>query len=430
MIFISEINSLIPVTAIKLVLKSGQLEDLHFLPGTTNMMMEMWDKGIYDQQGNLVDKRELSRQMELYGFSFYAQCHKEYSLIDIKFLSRYFQQILDSGLLEKLLFHPAFPEKELDVQKNILINHLQNLPDQPSNLIWDQFFKRVFAGHPFGARKIGNLESIREISRESLQTSHANCLVQDNITAALISDQPAIMEKLQDFLQQKTPPGQITPLKAPLVNTGWGRKVTVLRKNGLDGSRLVIYSGGQPLSHPYHYSYHVLFTLFGEEVFNQIRSEKGIGYSVGAFYLSDYLDLSLLMGVADPVPDSTRRGMIEMDKIWQEFASGDLLKKKFASGKKGVARSYPFSLETIEQRLNMKVKEIIFNLEAGSTDADNYINKIEDLSDQNLLDALKDVNPTDTSIMVVAPPASGDLKIDGFEYQEIDEKDFLADYQI
>lgn len=85
-----------------------------------------------------------------------------HSAVPSKYARRSIELIMDIG------FNSAFPEKEMEKEKEVIIDEIYSYRDSPTELIYDDFEDLVFKGHPIGKNILGTPESVKHISHEEL----------------------------------------------------------------------------------------------------------------------------------------------------------------------------------------------------------------------------------------------------------------------
>ena len=73
-----------------------------------------------------------------------------------------------ASLLFELAVSAVFPEKEVEVEKGVVIDEIHSYKDTPSEDIYDRFEEMLFAGHPLGGNILGTPASVKKITREEL----------------------------------------------------------------------------------------------------------------------------------------------------------------------------------------------------------------------------------------------------------------------
>ena len=72
--------------------------------------------------------------------------------------STFFAEFYDrtAELLSDILFNSVYPEKELQREKEVVVEEINSYKDSPSDLIFDDFEELVFDGHPIARNILGH----------------------------------------------------------------------------------------------------------------------------------------------------------------------------------------------------------------------------------------------------------------------------------
>ncbi len=95
-----------------------------------------------------------------------AYTTKEETALFVTFLSDYFER--SAELLSDILFNSVFPEKELDKEKEVVLDEINSFNDSPSELIFDEFEELVFDGHPIARNILGTPEIIKSFNKKNI----------------------------------------------------------------------------------------------------------------------------------------------------------------------------------------------------------------------------------------------------------------------
>lgn len=85
----------------------------------------------------------------------------------------YYAALLPSRMLQMEdiffeMFHPSFPEEELALERQVVLEEIASYRDRPQFLLFEKAFRDYFGEHPCGNSILGNEESISGISRDNL----------------------------------------------------------------------------------------------------------------------------------------------------------------------------------------------------------------------------------------------------------------------
>ncbi|MEI8202772.1 MAG: pitrilysin family protein [Bacteroidota bacterium] len=91
---------------------------------------------------------------------------KEETCIYASFLTNWYDRALE--LFSDILFHSSFPQKELEKEKEVIIDEINSYNDSPAELIFDEFDQSLFQGHSLGSNILGTPESVKSFTREDV----------------------------------------------------------------------------------------------------------------------------------------------------------------------------------------------------------------------------------------------------------------------
>ncbi|MGQ1946188.1 M16 family metallopeptidase [Geofilum sp. OHC36d9] len=95
-----------------------------------------------------------------------AYTTKEETCIYATFLRQDFERAVE--LLHDISFNSIFPEKELEKEKEVIIDEINSYKDNPSELIIDDFEELIFKDDPMGRNILGTAETISRFGRDDI----------------------------------------------------------------------------------------------------------------------------------------------------------------------------------------------------------------------------------------------------------------------
>ena len=91
---------------------------------------------------------------------------KEETCIYASYLIQYFDRALE--LLHDITFNSVFPAKELEKEKEVIIDEINSYKDNPSELIIDDFEELIFEGDPMGRNILGTPEKLATFGQKDI----------------------------------------------------------------------------------------------------------------------------------------------------------------------------------------------------------------------------------------------------------------------
>lgn len=105
----------------------------------------------------------LSR-LEDVGGELNAYTTKEDTCVYATFMAKDYERALE--LFADIVFHSVFPEKEIEKEKDVVLDEINSYKDNPGELIFDDFEELIYTGYPIGRNILGDEASVEQISRE------------------------------------------------------------------------------------------------------------------------------------------------------------------------------------------------------------------------------------------------------------------------
>jgi predicted Zn-dependent peptidase len=70
--------------------------------------------------------------------------------------------------MSDIVFNSDFPEKEMEKEKEVIIDEINSYKDTPSEMIFDEFDELVFPNNPIGRNILGEKEKLKSFAREDI----------------------------------------------------------------------------------------------------------------------------------------------------------------------------------------------------------------------------------------------------------------------
>ncbi|MBE9492566.1 MAG: insulinase family protein [Bacteroidetes bacterium] len=105
-------------------------------------------------------------RLESVGGDLNAFTAKETTCIYASFLNEFYDRTLE--LISDIIFHSVFPVKELEKEKDVIIDEINSYKDTPSEYIFDEFEELIFNGHSLGRNILGKPDVLKKFRREDV----------------------------------------------------------------------------------------------------------------------------------------------------------------------------------------------------------------------------------------------------------------------
>jgi len=316
------------VMRMEFIFRAGLVrENLPLLSTSTNMMLT--------EGSEYHSSEELNAILDYYGIFLNLTAEKDIAGLTVYFLNKHIEKALE--LIKEILFHPVFPEKELNMLMKKRLNWYRINREKVQNIATDQFFESVFGPHhPYGRQIREN--DYEMMSPELLKDFHSKFYLPENMTV-IISGR--IHEKTTDlfgkYFGELYSRESYTEVSANVFK-GSSEKKIHLKKKGAIQTAFRIGSSTINKRHPDYtglkFLNMILGGYFGSRLMKNIREEKGFTYGINSSVSS--LDLSGFKVISTEV--GKKNAERAADEIYKEIRL--LQTKPVAQEELEVVRNY------------------------------------------------------------------------------------------
>ena len=157
-----------------IIINSGSRDEKDNEHGIAHFIEHMLFKGTKKRKAY-----HILSNLEDVGGELNAYTTKEETAIHASFLKDDYERAID--LITDITFNSVFPEKEIEKEKDVVIEEINSYLDSPSELIFDDFEEFIFSNQSIGRNILGSQESVRSFTRETL-----NVFIADNYNTSEI----------------------------------------------------------------------------------------------------------------------------------------------------------------------------------------------------------------------------------------------------
>jgi predicted Zn-dependent peptidase len=220
-------------------------------------------------------------RMERVGGELNAYTSKEETLVYSIFMEQDFNRAAE--LLSDLIVNSQFPEKELEKEREVVIEEIQSYKDNPSELIYDDFENMLFDGHALGHHILGDKKSLKLFTSAHGFSFINRCYTADNMIFFSVSraDFKKIRQTAEKYFSDI--PGAKSLIKREIPKDISPFRIVRKRKTHL--SHVVIGSRACNMYEEKKYPLFLLNNILGGPGMNSrlnisLREKRGLVYTV------------------------------------------------------------------------------------------------------------------------------------------------------
>lgn len=355
---------------------------------------------------------EISREIDVLGGEMNAFTSRETTTYYVKVLDQQLEQALE--LLSDLFHHSCFAPKEIEKEKQVVLEEIRMVQDDPEDLVQELHMGQVLGRHPLGRSILGREKTIRGLQRQDLL----------NYIEARYDPGQTVISIAGNFEQAKLDPlvaryfGKSRAARATHTN---GRRPpdvhggVLLKKKRLEQVHLCLGLKGVAAGHQDRYALYALNSVLGGSVssrlFQEVREKRGLVYSIYSF-LSGYSDGGMITVYAATRPKEVDRVVDLACREIRQIGIKGVERKELERAKTQMKGSLMLSLESSHSRMNKLAKD---ELTYGKhTSLDHMLAHIDRVNVEQVFDVSRQYFKLDAlAITGLGPLASRSLQAFG-----------------
>ncbi|MDQ3369292.1 MAG: insulinase family protein [Myxococcota bacterium] len=316
------------------------------------------------------DRAELDETLDNLGASLDVGVSRDAVSVSGLALSRHLEAVIE--LAADILAEPRFDEAEHARLLRETPQVLDEIRDDDSALATRWFDWLCSPGHAYGRTSLGTEASLARIDREAAMAVWRREVVADNLVIGLAGDiDEATAARLVDRLVQRLPatPRPAGQLATPIVPAN-GRRVILVDKSDRTQAQLRIghlsIRYGEPDTAAMAIAEAVLGGMFSSRLMQEIRVKRGWSYGAGCALRRSRLPHWFEVWMAAGIEVAGPAIALTLDLLADYAAQGP------TDDEVDFARSYligamPFHIATARQRMQLAVRDAVFDLPVGFT---------------------------------------------------------------
>jgi len=277
-----------PVAHFGVVVNTGSRDEEEQEQGIAHFIEHTLFKGTRKRKAYQIINR-----IEDVGGELNAYTTKEETAIYATFLSGYYSRTIE--LISDIVVNAAFPEKEIELEKEVVIEEINSYNDSPAELIYDEFEELIYNGHPIARNILGTPETVRAFSREKIKNFiKKNYHTHQMVICSVGNIQAAKFEKLVKAHFDILPEKNNAPVRKPF--SGYFAQSNEVVKDTFQ-SHCIVGAEAYHIDHSMRLPLVLLNNILGGNSMNSklnmsLREKHGLVYNVEANY-TPYTDTGI-----------------------------------------------------------------------------------------------------------------------------------------
>jgi predicted Zn-dependent peptidase len=378
-------NSNTPIVHLGFFIDAGSRDETLPEKGMAHFIEHVIFKGTNNRRSS-----QIFNCIENLGGELNAYTAKEETCIHCSVLKEHFEMAAD--VISDVVFNSIFPEKELEKEKDIIVDEYYYYKDIPEEVILDDFDELVFPRHPLGWNILGEPSRVKQFTREDVATFINNNYQPEKMVISIVGDLDENMMKkvLQKYFDLEHPSNGTPTVRKAF--KGY-KPVNKEFKKKIFQSHCVMGRPAYSVFDKRRLGLVLLNNLLGGPASNArlnmaVREKHGLTYNIESGY-SSFSDTGLFRIYVSTETDSMEKTLGLIYKELQKLRENKLSTLQLSRVKKQMIGNVALSYESkIAEMLSIGKAYLVFD----KVDTIPQINrKIEKINASELLETANDI---------------------------------------
>ena len=250
--------------------------------GVTHLIEHLLFKG-----SERFDQVEIARVSDRLGSELNAFTTRESTVVHVRVLDEHLPLALD--VMCDMAASPRFEDEALDSEREVVLEEIAMIEDDPSDLVHDLAARCVFGKHELGRPVIGSAATVRALTNAGIRSYHASRYGAGNIVVAAAGN--VEHDAFRELVVERLKLGEATRAVRTTPPITGGRQQFLSRDT--EQYHVCLSAPGLPRDDERRFALalldHVLGGAASSRLVQEIREQRGMAYSVYS-YTSNYDD--------------------------------------------------------------------------------------------------------------------------------------------
>ena len=324
--------------------KAGSVDEDKDNYGISHFIEHMLFKGTTNRSA-----KEIAQDIDKIGGQINAFTSKESTCYYVKSLKTSVVPACD--VLIDMFTNSIFDEIEIEKERRVVLEEINMVEDSPEDYTHDALYEVLFKGEPLSTPILGTKKTLHNINQSIIKKYIEDEYTCDNIVIAVAGnyDENQILEIFENKFSALKPSKKDKEITNKIYAPNFKSKA-----KDIEQSHICLGTIGVNLDHELYYPMAIVNNIMGgsmsSRLFQNIREEKGMAYSVYSF-TSSYVNngfYGIYAGVSHDKVDETVGAIIHELKYLEK---NGVTETELKTAKEQIKGHHIFSLESVSGRM-------------------------------------------------------------------------------
>ena len=365
--------------------------------GITHLIEHLIFKGTHNRTF-----RDIAIEFDAMGAEFNAFTDKEYCCIYADFIDENLPKCIE--LLLDIVCNPSFHTEHVKTEKNIVLEEIKMMEDNPSDMLLNHFYSEVFEGHPLALPILGTRKSLRKINKKAINSYFSSRFGLNNmvISAAGNIEHTSLVEMIKKHPSRS---GEKNPVKdmpeAKLPENG--KYSQSIHKSKSKAAHICLGGPGCGRKSKDRYPLSLFTNLLGgsmsSRLFQKIREEEGLAYSISASNVQ-YQDTGMVLMYSASSVKNVEKILKLIRTELVDIIVNSVKKEELERARDNMKGNIVLAVEDISSRMFRLGKTLLFDKKVLTID--QILKKIDSITVEDINNIVeKYFNPEDLRTIIL-----------------------------
>lgn len=381
--------------AIGLFVKAGSNDEIEKEWGLSHFIEHMLFKGTMTRSAKMI-----AEQFDRIGGDINAYTSKEMTCYYATVLDHHAEEALT--ILADMFFNSRFDGIDIQREKSVILDEIASVEDTPDDDVDERLWSVMYPEHTIG-RSIGGVkETITTFDKEMIERYISRHYTAGNIVISIAGNYDdhliGFIENLFKSFTGNESPNSREGSRPEFHN---GRSI---KSKDIEQAHISIGYPGLTLTDKRLHDLILLDSIVGgtmsSRMFQKIREEKGLAYSVFSYY-SSYMSTGSFVIYGGSGPEHLEEMVSTMDKLISEIVTDGVTEKELNNAKEQLKGSFLLGLESSESRMHRNGKNELILSEHKTID--EVVELIDRVQLDNVNTIARETFTEQRAISIIAP---------------------------
>src|SRR6201993_4059156 len=355
LVVVTETMNHVRSVSIGVWVRNGSRREATEQNGLAHFMEHMVFKGTERRSAEAI-----AREMDSVGGMLDAFTSKEQICFNAKVLDQNLPIAFD--VIADLVLRPRFDSEDVAKEQQVVLEEIKMDLDNPEYLLHEIFTRGFWPEHPLGRPILGTPETVKQFSREALQTRFREWFAPDHLVGTAAGNVPHqdVLDLVQREFGHLEGNGALEEHRPPRTEA----PLFVERKKELEQVHLCVGVPSLPIAHERRFAIAVLNNLLGggmsSRLFQNIREKRGLAYAVFS-EITPYSDAGMFTVYAGTAKETVGEVLDLTVAEFRSMKESPVTDEELRRAKNHLKGSLMLSLESTSSRMsNLARQELYF----------------------------------------------------------------------